>query len=77
MWSVCAATAIVNNSDKDPIATEVAISISVALILLIVANHFSSYAKFNFFKQTSELEKLEKWALKRGSYAKPREAQSV
>ena len=77
MCSVCAATAIVNNSDKDPIATEVAISISVTLILLIVANHFGSTGKFNFFKQTSELEKLEKWALKRGSYARPREVQSA
>ena len=77
MCSVCAATAIVNNSDKDPIATEVAISIFVALILLIVANHFSSSGKFNFFKKTSELEKLEIWALKRGSYARHREAQSV
>ena len=74
MCSVCAATAIANYSDKDPIATEVAISISVALILLIVVNHFSGSGKFKFFKQTSELEKLEKWALKRGSYARPREA---
>ena len=77
MCSVCAATAIVNNSDKDPIATEVAISISVTLILLIVANHFGSTGKFNFFKQNSELEKLEKWALKRGSYDRPREVQSA
>ena len=77
MCSVCAAMAIINNSDKEPIATEVAISISVTQILLIVANHFSSTGKFNFFKQTSELEKLEKWALKRGSYARPREVQSA
>ena len=54
-----------------------AISISVALVLLIVANHFSASGKLNFFKQTSDLEKLEKWALKRGSYARPREAQSA
>ena len=64
MCSVCAATAIVNNSDKDPIAAEVAISISVTLILLIVANHFSSTGKFNFFKQTSELEKIRKMGFK-------------
>ena len=77
MCSICAATAIVNNSDKDPIATEVAITVSVTLILLLVANHFSSSGKFNFFKQTSELEKLEKWATERGSYDGPRKAQSV
>ena len=77
MCSVCAATAIVNNSDKDPIATEVAVTVSVTLILLLVANHFSSSGKFNFFKQTSELEKLEKWAIERGSYDGPRKAQSV
>ena len=64
MCSVCVAAAVVNNSDKDPITTEVAITISLTLILLIVANHFSASGKFNFLKQTSELEKLEKWALK-------------
>ncbi len=77
MCSVCAATAIVNNSDKDPIATEVAIYISVALILLIAINHFRGFGKFKFFKQTFELKKLEKWALKRGSYAGPRKVQST
>ena len=51
MCSVCAATAIVNNSDNDPIATEVAISIFVALNLLIVPNHFSASGKFNFFNK--------------------------
>ena len=64
MCSVCAAMAIINNSDKEPIATEVAISISVTQILLIVANYFSSTGKFNFFKQTSELEKIRKMGFK-------------
>jgi hypothetical protein len=64
MCSVCAAMAIINNSDKEPIVTEVAISISVTQILLIVANYFSSTGKFNFFKQTSELKKIRKMGFK-------------
>ena len=67
MCSYCAASAIVNNGEKDPSTTETVIYLSVLFFVIFLAYHYKDYLGLKLFRPPSTLDKLEVWANKRNS----------
>jgi hypothetical protein len=65
MCSYCAASAIVNNSDKDPNTTEAVIYLSVLFFVIFISYHCKNYLGGKYFRNPSTLDQLEEWAKKR------------